>query len=61
MPPTFHVLQPPNVRQPTISRLTSMDYAFQAQPFVEGTAEGTDLDRMDIAFQGQPFVIFAQP
>ena len=37
--------------------LETMDYAYQAQPFVEVPAKGgIDLETMDYAYQAQPFV-----
>jgi len=40
-----------------IGDLITMDFSFQAQPFINITAKDTiDLETMDYAFQGQPFV-----
>jgi hypothetical protein len=44
------------VALPTSSDLVSMDYAFQAQPFVSVPAKNFSLLGMDYSFQAQPFV-----
>lgn len=42
---------------PTPDNLQTMDYGYQAQPFVDIPAKSTiDLYTMDIAYQAQPFV-----
>jgi len=42
---------------PTKTDLQTMDYAFQAQPFVNVPAKSTiDLTTMDYAYEAQPFV-----
>ena len=42
---------------PSSTDLDSMDYAFQAQPYVSVPAKaGVNLGTMDYAFQAQPFV-----
>jgi hypothetical protein len=42
---------------PTPTQLKTMDYAYQAQPFVYVGAKSTiDLKTMDYAYQAQPFV-----
>lgn len=42
---------------PTKDTLETMDYVFQAQPFINVPAKDSiDLTTMDYAFQAQPFV-----
>lgn len=47
---------------PETDDLTTMDYAYQGQPFVWGPAKAEiDLITMDYAYQGQPFVTNPYP
>jgi hypothetical protein len=42
---------------PTPTNLTTMDYTYQGQPFVDVPTKSTiDLTTMDYTYQGQPFV-----
>jgi len=46
-----------NSALPLRADITTMDYAFQGQPFIElPSKDSIDLTTMDYAFQGQPFV-----
>jgi hypothetical protein len=40
-----------------LTTLSTMDFGFQGQPFVQGPTKVTnDLQTLDYGFQGQPFV-----
>ena len=46
-----------NSALPLRAEITTMDYAFQGQPFIElPSKDSISLITMDYAFQGQPFV-----
>jgi hypothetical protein len=53
---------PPEGALPNKADLETMDFAWQAQPFVNVTAKDSiDTDGMDVAWQAQPFIAAPDP
>lgn len=53
---------PPEGDLPSKSDLETMDYAWQAQPFVNvSAASDLDTDSMDVPWQAQPFIAAPEP